>query len=113
MNKSLRCIPAVIRVIMVLAGIGIALVPAGCSGCRNDKVSKDPEGRTNLKVAYLGLTCEAPIFVAKEKGFFEEEGLNVELVKTDWNGLREGLGSGNFDANHTLIMYVLTAIEKD
>jgi NitT/TauT family transport system substrate-binding protein len=33
-------------------------------------------------------------------------------VKTDWDGLREGLGIGRFDANHTLIMYLLKPIEQ-
>ena len=65
-----------------------------------------------LKVAYLGLTCEAPIFVAYEKGFFKDEGLDVELVKTDWDGLREGLGLGRFDANHTLVLFLLKPIEQ-
>jgi NitT/TauT family transport system substrate-binding protein len=77
------------------------------TGCR-----KRGEESGKLKVAYLGLTCEAPIFVAYEKGFYEEEGLDVELVRTDWDGLREGLGLGNFDANHTLIMYLLKPIEQ-
>ncbi|HWB11166.1 MAG TPA: ABC transporter substrate-binding protein [Pirellulales bacterium] len=74
--------------------------------------SKPEEESPKLKVAYLGLTCEAPIFVAQEQGFFKEEGLDVELVKTDWDGLREGLGLGRFDANHTLIMYLLKPIEQ-
>jgi NitT/TauT family transport system substrate-binding protein len=87
-----------------LLAASLVLLPGGCS--------KGDGGKPKLKVAYLGLTCEAPIFVAKEKGFFDEEGLDVELVKTDWNGLRQGLGSGNFDANHTLIMYLLQPIAE-
>ena len=31
-----------------------------------------------VRVGYIGLTCEAPIFTAVEKGFFKEEGLEVE-----------------------------------
>ncbi len=65
-----------------------------------------------LKVAYIGLTCEAPIFVAQEKGFYKDEGLDVKLVKADWASLQSGLGTGRFDANHTLIMYLLKPIEQ-
>jgi NitT/TauT family transport system substrate-binding protein len=95
----------------------VPLVAALCfaslsTGCGKDSKTGGPDGRPRLKVAYLGLTCEAPIFVAFEKGFFEEEGLDVMLVKTDWDGLREGLGLGRFDANHTLIMYLLKPIEQ-
>src|ERR1700719_440032 len=79
-----------------------------CVGC----IRGGGEGAGKMKVAYLGLTCEAPIFVAYEKGFFTEEGLDVELVMTDWDGLREVLGLGRFDANHTLIMYLLKPIEQ-
>jgi NitT/TauT family transport system substrate-binding protein len=85
----------------------LALLVAGCSSS-----TPTQGGSTKLKVAHLGLTCEAPIFVALEQGFYKEEGLEVELVKTDWDGLREGLGSGKFDANHTLIMYLLQPIEQ-
>ena len=52
------------------------------------------------------------MFTAQEKGFFKEEGLDVEFVKTDWDSLRDGLSLGRFDANYHLIMYLLKPIEK-
>lgn len=82
------------------------------AGCNNAEPPANSSQPPKLKVAYLGLTCEAPIFVAQENGFFKDEGLDVELVRTDWDGLREGLGLGRFDANHTLIMYLLKPIEQ-
>lgn len=69
-------------------------------------------GTGKLKVAYVGLTCEAPLFVAYEKGFFKDEGLDVELVATDWDGLREGLGLGRFHLCQTLLMYLLKPIAE-
>jgi NitT/TauT family transport system substrate-binding protein len=95
-------------VAVLLAGAGIALLPVGCG--KSQKATDGDPGK--IKVAYLGLTCEAPIFVAQEKGLFTEQGLDVELVKTDWDGLREGLASGQFHANHTLVMYILKGVEK-
>jgi NitT/TauT family transport system substrate-binding protein len=98
-----------------VTGIILALLVAGC-GREGEpgSPSQAPSaaGPSKVKVAYLGLTCEAAMFVAEEKGFFKDEGLDVELVKTDWDGLRDGLGLGRFDANYTLIMYLLKPIES-
>jgi NitT/TauT family transport system substrate-binding protein len=69
-------------------------------------------GPRKYKVCYIGLTCEAPIFVAYEKGFFKDEGLDVELVKTSWDSLLQGLSFGRFDATHTLVPYLLKPIEQ-
>lgn len=85
---------------------------AGCqSGAENSSVAS-PESVSKVKIAYIGLTCEAAMFVAQEKGYFRDEGLDIEFVKTDWDGLRDGLGLGRFDANYTLIMYLLKPIEQ-
>jgi NitT/TauT family transport system substrate-binding protein len=92
----------------VMAGL-VSLLSAGC---QKAAAPSAPSGPAKLKLAYLGLTCEAAIFVAREKGFFTEEGLDVDLVKTDWDSLRDGLGLGRFDANYTLIMYLLKPIEQ-
>ena len=65
-----------------------------------------------VRVGYIGLTCEAPIFVAVEKGFFKEEGLEVELVKCNWAAYKDALALGSFDITHHLTMLFLKPIEQ-
>jgi NitT/TauT family transport system substrate-binding protein len=65
-----------------------------------------------VRVGYIGLTCEAPIFTAVEKGFFREEGLDVSLVKCEWANYKDVLALGGFDITHHLVMYFLKPIEQ-
>ena len=75
--------------------------------------SKPAAGASNkVRVGYIGLTCEAPIFTAYEKGFFKEEGLDVTLVKCEWANYKDVLALGGFDVTHHLIMYFLKPIEQ-
>src|SRR6202007_2034714 len=67
---------------------------------------------TKIRVGYIGLTCEAPIFWAVENGFFKDEGLDVELVKCEWSKYKDVLALGGFDITHHLIMYLLKPIEQ-
>lgn len=105
MRNSLKARPS-----RAFVGILFLIGLAGCQGETPPEAASS--GPSKVRIGYLGLTCEAAMFVAKEKGFFEEEGLDVEFVKTDWDGLRDGLGLGRFDANYTLIMYLLKPIEQ-
>ncbi len=104
-----RPIPAFAR--SILAAGCLAAVSLGCGG-----PAAAPEasgsGPAKVRIGYLGLTCEAAMFAAYENGYYAEEGLDVEFVKTDWDSLRDGLGLGRFDANYHLIMYLLKPIEK-
>jgi NitT/TauT family transport system substrate-binding protein len=94
----------------LLAGC-VGLLTFGC-GKSEDHGNGESSGLTKVKVSYIALTCEPPIYVAFEKGFFKDEGLDVELVKSDWDSMRDGLGLGKFDATHHLIMYLLKPIEQ-
>jgi sulfonate transport system substrate-binding protein len=69
-------------------------------------------GLTKIRVGYIGITCEAPIFSAIENGFFKDEGLDPELVKCEWSKYKDVLALGGFDITHHLIMYLLKPIEQ-
>src|SRR6185436_13200677 len=88
----------------LVLGLGAVLL-AGCK--------KDSGGASNkIRVGYIGLTCEAPIFTAVEKGFFKEEGLDVSLVKCEWANYKDVLALGGFDVTHHLVMYFLKPVEQ-
>ncbi|HSH96391.1 MAG TPA: ABC transporter substrate-binding protein [Roseimicrobium sp.] len=94
----------------LLAGglLGALMILSGCG-----KQQEGPVAESNkIRVGYIGLTCEAPIFTAVEKGFFKEEGLEVELVKCDWKNYKDVLALGGFDVTHHLVMYFLKPIEQ-
>ena len=86
-----------------------SLLLAGCS--RKNAGSSTAESN-KIRVGYIGLTCEAPIFSAVEKGFFKEEGLDVSLVKCEWANYKDVLALGGFDITHHLVMYFLKPIEQ-
>jgi NitT/TauT family transport system substrate-binding protein len=67
------------------------------TGCKKETASN------KVRVGYIGLTCEAPIFTAVEKGFFKEEGLEVSLVKCEWANYKDVLALGGFDITHSSI----------
>jgi NitT/TauT family transport system substrate-binding protein len=77
-----------------------------------DNSSASAGGLMKVRVGYIGLTCEAPIFTAVEKGFFKDEGLDVTLVKCEWANYKDVLALGGFDITHHLVMYFLKPIEQ-
>jgi len=93
------------RAIVAVATVAIAL-----AGCRKNAATGGASNK--IRVGYIGLTCEAPIFSAVEKGFFKEEGLDVELVKCEWANYKDVLALGGYDITHHLVMYFLKPIEQ-
>jgi NitT/TauT family transport system substrate-binding protein len=89
--------------------LSLALVASPACTKKN---SDSPAQSNKIRVGYIGLTCEAPIFTAVEKGFFKQEGLDVSLVKCEWANYKDVLALGGFDITHHLVMYFLKPIEQ-
>jgi NitT/TauT family transport system substrate-binding protein len=84
------------------------LLLGGCSKNSTVKVINSK----HVKIGFIGLTCEAPIYTAFEKGFFKDEGLEPELVKCSWANYKDNLALGAYDITHHLVMYFLKPIEQ-
>ena len=89
------------------AAIVLALTTT-ISGCGGTPTATAPAGKSDLekpvlKLGFIKLTDMAPLAIAKEKGFFAEEGLTVSLEpQANWKVLVDGVGSGALDGAHML-----------
>jgi len=69
----------------------------------------EPE-KDELKFGFIKLTDMAPLAVAYEKGFFEDEGLYVTLeAQANWKVLLDGVIDGQLDGAHMLAGQPLAA----
>ena len=59
--------------------------------------------KDTLKFGFIKLTDCAPIVIAKEKGFFADEGLQVEVIaQPNWKTLLDNVINGELDGAHML-----------
>lgn len=69
----------------------------------------DPE-KEDLKFGFIKLTDMAPLAIAYEKGYFEDEGLYVSLeAQANWKVLLNGVIDGQLDGAHMLAGQPLAA----
>ena len=85
------------------------LLSAVIAGCGDKEEVKEEDYA--LKIGYGTVLCQAPLQIAIEKGYFEDEGLNYEVVKLD--GLvTEYVGSGQVDASYGLVSKFIQPIDN-
>jgi len=59
--------------------------------------------KPQLKFGFIKLTDMAPLAIAKEKGFFEEEGLFVSVeAQSNWKNILDRVIDGQLDGSHML-----------
>ena len=96
-----RAVVAAMLASAALTGCGSATHPAGDAAAAAS-IAGRPE-KPNLKLGFIKLTDMAPLAIAKEKGFFADEGLNVTLEpQANWKVLLDGVIGGQLDGAHML-----------
>lgn len=71
-------------------------------------------GLVDLRLGFIPLTDCAPLAAAQAMGFFEDEGLNVELVReASWATIRDKVAVGALDGAHMLAPMVLAAAAEN
>ncbi|MDR3590523.1 MAG: ABC transporter substrate-binding protein [Negativicutes bacterium] len=112
MPKKLKHSPR-FRVLAVMLSVflltGVLLLAAGCGKSQSAQQAQGPK---KIKIGYAGGACEAFIYSAYEKGFFKEEGLEVELVKVDFETLKEALTTGKIEAANGMVMKWVKPFEQ-
>lgn len=70
---------------------------------RPDPENADIGSEHRLRIGFMPLLDCAPIVVARELGFADDEGLSLELHReTSWANIRDRVFLGHFDAAHML-----------
>src|SRR3954463_3531775 len=66
--------------------------------------------RNDLRLGFIALNDCAPLAVAKTQGFFEAEGLRVDLAReASWANIRDKTAVGALDGGHMLAPMALAA----
>lgn len=59
--------------------------------------------KKDLKIGFIPITCATPLIMAHPMGFYSQQGLNVEVVKTaGWALIRDKMLNKEYDATHFL-----------
>lgn len=99
--------------ILVSLGFGAAVLLAGCGASDGAGAATNDSGLTEVTVGVLPIADTAAIYLGKEAGFFEEEGLDLKLETTSGGAAAiPGVVSESFDFAYSNIVSVMVAQDK-
>ena len=64
------------KILALLMALCLLVLSAGCGG--SDAKKDAPKEKTKVSLGMLRLTSSAPLFIAMDKGFFAEEGIDID-----------------------------------
>src|SRR5437660_11886787 len=87
-----------------ITAVGLCVLLFG--GCSKKSAPKVVNSK-HVKIGFIGLTCEAPIYTAFEKGYFKDEGLEPDLEKCSWSTYKDNIALVTNDiTNHMAVTFV-------
>ena len=98
-----------------LPGAAPTLAAGTTPGSTSTQNTSTTPGAGSLQKIRIGTgpsTCLAPLFVAKEKGFFAKEGLDAELISQEFDVQKDALATGKIDAAMGLLDKWLKPLEQ-
>jgi NitT/TauT family transport system substrate-binding protein len=105
------------REILRRAGIGAGALALGGMASTAPALARGAftvvKSRPKVVLGWGGSVCEAPLYLTYHKGFFADEGLDVELYaeSATYDDIK-GLSSGTLDGEQNPAIYYLSSIEQ-
>ncbi len=104
MAEPRRLLKKALLGLIIGTGLGLGSVTLTAQAATGEPEKED------LKFGFIKLTDMAPLAIAYEKGFFEDEGLYVTLeAQANWKVLLDGVIDGRLDGAHMLAGQPLAA----
>ncbi len=86
-----------------MAAIGSALPIGTLASLQAMAQERKPLERKELKIGFIPITCASPLIMADPLGFYRQQGLAVQLMKTaGWALIRDKIMNKEYDATHFL-----------
>ena len=97
---------------LLAAALTLSLTACGGSSSNSDASAAADSGSTHLRLIYSPSLCAAPMYIAIENGYFEDEGLDIEQVTVDAAHVSEAIGADQVDVGMGLIGKLLQPLEN-
>ena len=97
---------------LLAAALTLSLTACGGSSSNSDASAAEDSGATHLRLIYSPSLCAAPMYIAIENGYFEDEGLDIEQVTVDAAHVSEAIGADQVDVGMGLIGKLLQPLEN-
>lgn len=100
------------KFLSILIATVLTLTVAGCS--KDNPTNANEQNEEAMKMKYIGLKVYDPVYIALEKGFFDDNGIDVELVDMVAGGATavQMIEGGDAEAGLLSYMAIINAVNE-